>query len=111
MYQADTEMLFPSRVIPSLKGLRGKTWQSLVEQVARRPDGHADTLAFGLMMIRLNGCLTCHADSYRAMRGCTACAQQSITRFKDVDDALVRLYKKAEKDVRAYQKNGTLAEG
>jgi hypothetical protein len=107
MYQADTEMLFPSRVIPTLKGLRGPGWRDLVETVARKPDGSDETLAFGLMMIRLNGCLTCHADSYRAMRGCTACAQQSIARFKESDHALVRLYHTAEKDVARYFKDGT----
>lgn len=110
MYQEDTEMLFPSRVIPSLKGLRGAGWKDLVEKVAKRPDGSDETLAFGLMMIRLNGCLTCHADSYRAMRGCTACAQQNVARFKETDGALVKLYHAAEKDVNRYLKDGTLVE-
>ncbi len=110
MYQNDTEMLFPSRVIPSLTGLRGAGWKDLVEQVAQEPDGSDETLAFGLMMIRLNGCLTCHADSYRAMRGCTACAQQSVTRFKETDGALVKLYHAAEKDVNRYLKDGTVVD-
>jgi hypothetical protein len=110
MYQTDTEMLFPSRVIPGLRNLRGPAWRDLVEKVARQPDGHDDTLAFGLMMIRLNGCLTCHADSYRAMRGCTACAQQSIVRFKETDENLIKLFKRAEKDVRAYQQDGGLVD-
>ena len=87
MYQSDTEMLFPTRVIPSLKNLRGPAWKSLVETAAVASDGDETTLAFGLMMIRLNGCLTCHSDSYRAMRGCTVCAQQSVTRYKDADEA------------------------
>ena len=58
MYQSDTEMLFPTRVIPALKNLRGPAWKQLVETVAIEPDGSPATLAFGLMMIRLNGCLT-----------------------------------------------------
>jgi hypothetical protein len=41
------------------------------------------------------------------MRGCTACAQQSIARFKESDHALVRLYHTAEKDVARYFKDGT----
>jgi hypothetical protein len=110
MYQSDTEMLFPSRVIPTLKHLRGSAWKNLVEKVAAAPDGAEPTLAFGLMMVRLNGCLTCHSDSYRAMRGCTACAQQSITRFKDGDEGLVKLYNKASRDVRLYLEDGTLVE-
>ena len=110
MYQSDTEMLFPTRVIPALKNLRGRSWKDLVETVATEPDGAECTLAFGLMMIRLNGCLTCHSDSYRAMRGCTTCAQQSISRFKDTDEGLVKLYKKAQKDVALYLEDGTLVD-
>ena len=110
MYQSDTEMLFPTRVIPSLKQLRGPAWQALVETVATAKDGEEATLAFGLMMIRLNGCLTCHSDSYRAMRGCTVCAQQSVTRSKDADEGLVKLFQKASREVRLYLQDGTLVE-
>lgn len=106
MYQNDAEMLFPPRVIPLLKHLRGPAWRELVTQVAQAPDGSANTVAFGLLMVRLNGCLSCHADSYRAMRGCTACAQQTVQRYKDSDEALVRLYQKAERDVTLYLENG-----
>jgi hypothetical protein len=107
MYQSDTEMLFPTRVVPALRHLRGRTWQDLCETVAARPDGDEATLAFGLMMIRLNGCLSCHADSSRAMRGCPACAQPAVTRFKDTDDGLVRLYQAASQEVRLYLDDGT----
>ena len=110
MYQSDTEMLFPNRVIPSLKSLRGPAWRSLVETAATAVDGDETTLAFGLMMIRLNGCLTCHSDSYRAMRGCTVCAQQAVARFKDNDDGLVKLFHKASREVRLYLQDGTLVE-
>jgi len=111
MYQSDTEMMFPNRVIPNLRNMRsGKAWRELVDQVAQQPDGHDQTLAFGLMMIRLGGCLSCHADSYRAMRGCTACSQQTVQRFKESDEGLIKLYKKAQKDVEAFHKHGTLAE-
>jgi hypothetical protein len=110
MYQSDTEMLFPTRVIPTLKNLRGPAWRSLVETAATAVDGDETTLAFGLMMIRLNGCLTCHSDSYRAMRGCTVCAQQAVARFKDTDDGLVKLFQKASREVRLYLQDGTLVE-
>jgi hypothetical protein len=110
MYQSDTEMLFPTRVIPSLKNLRGPAWESLVETAAAAPDADETTLAFGLMMVRLNGCLTCHSDSYRAMRGCTVCAQQAVARYKDADEGLVKLYQKASCEVRLYLQDGTLIE-
>lgn len=111
MYQSDTEMLFPSRVIPSLRHLRGSNWKNLVESVADQIDGEADTLAFSLMMIRLAGCMTCHADSYRAMRGCTACAQQTVCRFRDTDEGLIKLFKRAQKDVEDYLESGVKVEG
>jgi hypothetical protein len=110
MYQSDTEMLFPTRVIPTLRHLRGSAWKQLVENVAGVPDGEDATLAFGLMMIRLSGCLTCHSDSYRAMRGCTACAQQAVTRYKEGDEGLVKLYQKAWRDVSLYLEDGTQVE-
>jgi len=106
MYQSDTEMLFPSRVIASLAPLRGPAWKSLVEKVAPQPDGEPDTVAFGLLMVRLNGCVTCQADSYKAMRGCTTCAQQSVCRFKEADTELVKLFKQAKKDVDDYLESG-----
>ena len=111
MYQNDTEMLFPSRAIPSLKHLRGSNWQNLVESVADQSEGGADTLAFSLMMIRLAGCMTCHADSYRAMRGCTACAQQTVCRFRETDEGLIKLFQRAQKDVESYLENGAKADG
>ena len=110
MYQSDTEMLFPSRVIPALQHLRGPAWKNLVEKVAEQEDGEEDTLAFGLMMISLGGCVTCQADSYKAMRGCTACSQQTVCRFKDSDEALIRLFRQAKNDVETYLEEGTLVE-
>ena len=110
MYQSDTEMLFPSRVIPSLRNLRGKVWRDLVERVATEEEGSPDNLAFCLMMIRLDGCLTCHSDSYRALRGCTSCAQQAINRFKGTDYDLVRQFRRARADVERHIHGGKVDE-
>jgi hypothetical protein len=106
LYQADTEMLFPPRVIPALAHLRGPEWRALVEHVASLPQDHPDSLGFMLMMVRLNGCMSCHADSYRAMRGCTLCAQQSILRFKGTDGELIFLWQVARRDILAWQETG-----
>jgi hypothetical protein len=108
MYQSDTEMLFPARVIPGLRSLRGKPWRDLIDRVTDEEEGSLDNLAFCLMMIRLDGCLTCHSDSYRALRGCTLCAQQAITRFKGTDSELVKQFKQARSDVVHYQRHGRL---
>jgi hypothetical protein len=108
MYQNDAEMLFPSRVISLLRNLRGQEWQQLVDHVLCQVAGSIEEQAFGLMMIRLDGCLTCHADSYRAMRGCTLCAQQTITRFKGNDRELIEAYEQAHKDVIHWQSTGEM---
>ena len=88
----DNALLFPRHAIPALKSLRGPEWQALVERVLALPETHEETLAFMLMMIRLNGCLDCETDSYRAMRGCAPCAQQTLRRYKGRDtDLLVNI--------------------
>jgi len=102
VYHSDTEILFPMRVAPGLRDLRGRKWRRLVEQAMQAPDGDGPQLAFGLLLIRLAGCLTCHPDSYRALRGCTACATHVVRRHRGDDDDLVELYQRAESDIELY---------
>lgn len=99
---ADNDILFPYQAIPHLKALRGPVWQRLVHEILQLPETHERTLAFMLMMIRLNGCLSCETDSYRAMRGCAACAQQSLRRYKGSDDDLIKLFDKALQEIRQF---------
>jgi hypothetical protein len=99
-------MIFPARVIGTLRLARGDDWQVLVEQVMHLPDTHPDVLAFSLMMIRLNGCLKCHSDSFRAMRGCTLCARQTIARAKESDADLLMLWEAARADVARWLEAG-----
>jgi len=99
MYQSDTEILFPMRVAPELRSLRGRAWRTLVDRVCRAPDASIEHLAFTLMIIRLSNCLSCHTHSYRALRGCTTCASQSIRRFRGEDDGLLALYQAAYDEV------------
>jgi hypothetical protein len=98
----DNALLFPHRAIASLRKARGPEWQKLVDRVLKLPETHEETLAFMLMMIRLNGCLGCETDSYRAMRGCSACAQQTLRRFKGQDQELLDAYQQALADVREF---------
>ncbi len=102
MYHEDAEMLFPLRVAPSLRDLRGVPWRHLVDRISHLDEEHPDALAFALMMVRLDGCLTCQADSYRAMRGCTACARQAVLRFRGTDQEMIKLFERARKDIQAY---------
>ena len=101
MYSSN-DILFPRSAISSLKDMRGKVWADLVERVSNLAENHEETLAFMLMMIRLNGCISCETDSYRAMRGCAACAQQTLRRFKGEDEELIEMFHKALKDVREF---------
>jgi hypothetical protein len=97
-----TEMIFPPQAIPSLRDLRGKKWQKLADRVSALPEMHPDRLALMLMVIRLDGCLRCAADSYRALRGCDLCARQTIERFKGSDRDLLKQFEAARKDVMEY---------
>lgn len=99
---ADNALFFPHRAIPSLRKLRGPQWQELVEHIISLPECHEETLAFMLMMIRLNGCLSCETDSFRAMRGCTACALQTLRRYKGSDEDLIKQFEEALCDVRKF---------
>jgi hypothetical protein len=96
------ELMFPHYVIPSLRELRGVEWRELIDQVLAVPEDNEQSLAFVLMMVRLNGCMACETDSYRAMRGCDACAIQTLRRYKGPDRDLIRAYQQALEDVRRY---------
>ena len=98
------EILFPPKQIPYLKDLRGPEWAELVSQVSKLPETHPDVLAFCLMMIELDGCMNCYAGSYKFMRGCAACAKQTVAQYKGSDAELLRLYKQSHKLVTAYIK-------
>lgn len=98
----ENDLLFPHALIPSLQFLRGARWQALVQHVMLLPEVHEETLGFMLMMIRLNGCVPCENDSFRAMRGCPACALQTLRRYKGDDEALLALYQAALDEVRAF---------
>src|SRR4051812_31231358 len=98
----NNEILFPHHVIPTLKKLRGPKWQALVENISKLPETHEETLAFMIMMIRLDGCMACETDSYRAMRGCGACALQTLRRYKGADEELVGQFDAALEEVRKF---------
>jgi hypothetical protein len=107
-FDSRTELLFPPRLIPDLKDLRGEKWRELVEYVSSLSETHPDTLAFCLMMIRLNACLGCVSGSYRFMRGCELCSQQTISRFQGTDEQLLELYEQAKADLAHYDSEGEI---
>lgn len=96
------ELLFPASAIPTLHDACGETWRKLVDNVASLPEAHPESLALSLMMMKLDGCLECETDSYRAMRGCASCAVQTLGRFKGSDLDLLELYQQALVEIEAY---------
>lgn len=83
--------------------MRGEVWKDLVDQVSKPDADITDQLALVLVMVRLGGCVPCNADSFRAMRGCTQCARQTIRRFKGSDQDLVNQFQAAKREVKNYQ--------
>jgi hypothetical protein len=98
----ESEILFPTRCIPDLKGLRDEQWDELVERVSALPENHEDKLAFCFMMIKLCKCLRCDLGSYRASLGCCTCAQRAIKGFKRSDRTLLRYYERARREILRY---------
>lgn len=106
MYNQDTEILFPPRVIETLSTLHGAEWQRLVDRVQSAGAASPERFAFVLMMVRMCGCVGCNGDSFRAMRGCTQCARQTVRRFRGSDQELVEQYRQILHEVENYlQKN------
>jgi hypothetical protein len=101
MYNSDTELIFPSRIIPILRSLRSEMWQQLIDTLNTKAPESVEHTAFVLMMVRMNGCVSCNVDSYRAMRGCTQCARQSVRRFRGNDEELVAQYELACEEIKA----------
>jgi hypothetical protein len=102
MYNIDTDLLFPPRVIPALRTLRGPAWKELIDRVLEEEPAGLERLAFVLLMIRLGSCISCHADSFRALRGCTHCAYQTIRRFRGSDQELLEMFADAKVEVARY---------
>jgi hypothetical protein len=108
MYNSDTDLLFPPRVIPTLKNLRGPAWQQIVERVSSANDTSLERLAFVLTLARLGNCATCDTDTYRALHGCTQCAKQAVTRFRGSDDELIELFTSARKEIETLREQKKL---
>ena len=82
--------------------MRGEEWDTLVEKSLQGDSGVTEQAAFVLMIVRLAGCVSCQADSFRAMRGCVPCARQVIRRYTGEDNDLTRQYAAALQQVEKY---------
>lgn len=97
--QRKYELLFTPHLIKELGDLRGEEWNNLIKHLSTLHDTHPDAIAFALMMVELDNCLTCEMDSYRAQRGCLLCARQAILSFKGTDEELLQMYDDARKQL------------
>ncbi len=98
---SDNEILFPHYAIPALRNTRDGKWAQLIDQLENKAQTSAEVIGLMSMMIKLNGCLACETDSYRAMRGCTPCARQTLRRCKDSDEELISEYRAEVARMRA----------
>jgi len=111
MYNPDTELLFPMRVIPQLKSLRGEEWADLIEKLNSDECTRIEKYAFVLMMVRIGGCVSCNSDSFRAMRGCSACSKQSIKRYRGTDHDILEQHRQIQKEVELHLKKQSAQNG
>ena len=100
MNNPDTELLFPMRVIPSLRDQRGEDWSNLVDQIITLPEWDFSKIAFSAMVMKLAGCMGCSADSFRALRGCTQCSKLVIKRCKGSDRDLLNLFLESKAEIK-----------
>ena len=102
MYSHDAELLFPPKIIPALRGLRSESWEKVIDQIELTSQINTKRMAFVLLMVRMNGCISCSADSYKAMRGCQRCASQSIQKFPGTDRDIVQMFEDAIHEIENY---------
>ena len=96
------EILFPHSRVSGLKRLHDQKWQSLVVRIAALPETHPDALAFSYMMIKLCDCLNCDLSSFKASLGCSACSQRTVKAVRADDEALLKQFEKARREIVAY---------
>lgn len=94
-----TELLFAHWATRSLQNARDSKWKKLVQDVQQLPETHPDALAFQLMMVRLNSCVTCDARKYVEKGGCARCSVTTLSFSKDSEEALLARFRAARKEV------------
>jgi hypothetical protein len=80
MNNPDTDLIFPLRALPLIEDAKDVEWKRLVEFIRSDAAALEDRLCLVLLLVRLAGCASCDSNSYRAMRGCSQCAIQTIRR-------------------------------
>jgi hypothetical protein len=97
-----TELVFPPKLVSSLRDLRDADWMQLVDRISTLEPTHVDRMAFELMIVRWSGCINCQADSFRAMQGCTQCAAQAVRRYRGNTSDLLHLFAETVREVEEF---------
>ena len=105
---SDTELLFPLRLIPELRELRGEKWRDLINHLLSENASVEEELGFALLMVELCSCTSCNSYSFRAIRGCTTCATSTIQRYRGSDDELINRCKEKTEEMRLYLSTKTV---
>ena len=103
MVTSNTELIFPPKLIPSLRDFRDTSWAQLVDRIGGLERSHPERLAFELLIVRWCGCINCQADSFRAMQGCFLCASQAVRRYRGTSSDLKELFEETVREIKAYQ--------
>lgn len=99
MYNPETEILFPAKLIPELRDMRGEKWRQFIDSFSGSAKQAELESGLVLFLVKQGGCVGCTADSFRAMRGCKACSQQTVKRFKGGDEVIINHVLSASKEI------------
>lgn len=94
-----TELLYAHWATRLLQNARGPKWKKLVQDMTALPETHPDALAFQLMMVRLNSCVTCDARKYVEKGGCARCSNTTLSFSKETEEALLARFRAARKEI------------
>jgi hypothetical protein len=110
MYNPETEILFPAYLIPELREVRGEKWKHFIDSFSDSPDKTGLESGLVLFLVKQGGCIGCNADSFRAMRGCKQCSQQTTKRFKGSDQSIIDQVISAKMEIENWLKKKEIKE-
>ncbi len=105
-----TELLYAHWATRLLQNARGPKWKKLVQEMQALPEDNPDALAFQLMMVRLNSCVTCDARKYVEKGGCARCSNTTLNFSKESEEALLARFRAARKEIAQLLKEQQAAE-
>ncbi len=105
MNNPDTDLIFPLRVLPLIADSHDTEWKKLAKLACADGSDALDKLGLVLTMVKLAGCVSCNSDSFRAIRGCSQCAAQTIRRQRAGNGELMQLFLQNRKEVESYLEN------